>query len=227
MASSPSSRGTRTDERNRRGHLRPWFYGLIKNGAKPIFYGIFRLSVRGAENVPATGGFVISSQHRSNWDPFLIGLPIERHLRYMAKAEMYRFAPMAWIVRSGGAFKVERGKSDTAATEMAIELAQEGWGIAIYPEGTRNKRGKEPPRPRSGAARVAIAAGVPMIPVAINGVKAFRLVPPRIPRFEVIIGEALPMDGLDGMDVHEAGRVVTERWIARVEELSGRFAERR
>ena len=227
MASTPSSRAARTDERNRRGHLRPWFYALVKNAAKPIFNGVFRLRVHGTEHVPATGGFVISSQHRSNWDAFLIGLPIRRHLRFMAKAEMYRFPPMAWIARSGGAFKVERGKSDSAAVDMAVELAREGWGIAIYPEGTRNKRGKEPPRPRSGAARVAIAAGVPMIPVAINGVKAFRLFPPRVPRFEAIIGAALPMDDLLEMDIHEAGHVLTERWIARVEELSQGFAERR
>jgi 1-acyl-sn-glycerol-3-phosphate acyltransferase len=225
MASTPSSRN---DERDRRGHLRPWFYAIVKNGSKPIFLGIFRLRVRGTEHVPTTGGFVVSSQHRSNWDAFLIGLPIDRHLRFMAKAEMYRFAPMAWIVRSGGAFKVERGKSDTAAVEMAIELAREGWGIAIYPEGTRNKRGKEPPRPRSGAARIALTAGVPMIPVAINGVKAFRLFPPRIPRFEAIIGAPLPVDDLVGIeDVHEAAHVLTERWVAAVEALADGFAERR
>ena len=184
-----------------------------------MFVGLFRLRARGLANVPEIGGVVVASQHRSNFDAFLIALPVRRPLRFMAKAEMYRFPPMAWVVRSGGAFKVERGKSDTAAIEMAIELAGEGWALAIYPEGTRNKRGKEPPRPRSGAARVALEAGVPLIPVAIKGVERFRLFPPRLPRFESNFGVPVSADGLEGLEIHEAGRIMTERWVEAVAAL--------
>jgi 1-acyl-sn-glycerol-3-phosphate acyltransferase len=194
-------------------------YDLVRIVMRPIFRVAFRLRATGLEHVPATGGCVVSSQHRSNFDAFLIGLPIERPLRFMAKAEIYAFPPMAWLARSVGAFKVERGMSDTAAIEMAIELAREGWALAIYPEGTRKRRNGEPARPRSGAARVALAARVPVIPVAISGVQSFRLLPPRLPRFTATIGPALAMDDLLDLELHEAAHVLTERWVAAIAAL--------
>ena len=198
-------------------------YDAVRLVTRPIFFGLFRLRVTGLEHVPATGGCVVASQHRSNFDAFLIGLPIRRPLRFMAKAEIYAFPPMAWLARSVGAFKIERGRSDTAAIEMAVELAREGWALAIYPEGTRSRRSGVRPRPRSGAARVALEGGVPMIPVAIHGVRSFRLVPPRLPRFEAAIGAPLATDDLDGHEPHDAAQELTERWIAAVEELERRL----
>lgn len=224
----PSERRLRLDERNRRGHLRMPVYDAVRAVTRPIFRGVFRLTVTGLEHVPPTGGCVVSSQHRSNFDAFLIALPIARPLRFMAKAEIYLFPPMAWLARSVGAFKVERGKSDTAAIDLAIELAREGWALAIYPEGTRRQTDGSPPRPRSGAARVALAAGVPMIPVAISGVQAFRLFPPRLPRFTSTIGPALAMDDLRDRELHEAAHLLTERWVSAIAELerAGQAARR-
>jgi 1-acyl-sn-glycerol-3-phosphate acyltransferase len=220
------SRSLDADERDRRGEFRPWFYRLVRIVATPVFYGVFRLRVSGVENVPSAGGVVVSSQHRSNFDPFLIGLSLRRHLRFMAKAEMYRIAPVAWVVRSGGAFKIERGQQDTAAVDMAIDLVREGWAVAIYPEGTRNKKGAGPPRPRSGAARVALAANAPMVPVAIRGVDRIRLFPPRIPRFECRFGAPLTTEGLAELEPQQAARLLTERWVEAVAALQAEMSAR-
>jgi 1-acyl-sn-glycerol-3-phosphate acyltransferase len=181
--------------------------------------GVFRLRVSGIEHVPPGGGVVVSSQHRSNFDAFLIGLPMDRPLRFMAKAELYRFPPMAWLVRSMGAFKVERNRSDTAALDMAIDLVREGWAVAIYPEGTRNKHGAAPPRPHTGAARAALAAGAPMIPVAIRGVDEVRLFPPHLPRFDCVFGPPLRTDDLAELENRVAARHLTERWAEAVADL--------
>ncbi len=115
-------------------------------------------------------------------------MALHRHLRFMAKAELYRSRPFAWLLRSAGAFKVERGKSDMAAVERAIELARGGELVCIFPEGTRNRDGAG--KPFSGAARMKITAGVPMIPVAVSGTDRVRLWPPRLPQFTCAFGVA-------------------------------------
>jgi 1-acyl-sn-glycerol-3-phosphate acyltransferase len=213
----------RRDELDRRGEFRPWFYRLVRAVGTPIVRGVFRMRAEGVEHVPATGGVVIASQHRSNFDAYVIGLPLHRPLRFMAKAELYRLRPMAWILRSGGAFKVEREKSDIAAVDRAIGLLEEGWAVAIYPEGTRGRKGKPPPRPRSGAARIAISAGVPMIPVAIRGTDRVRLLPPRFPRFEARFGRPLEVDDLAELPLRDAARALTNRWEAAIAELQAGF----
>jgi 1-acyl-sn-glycerol-3-phosphate acyltransferase len=210
---------SRRDELDRRGEFRPWFYAVVRIAGTPIVRGVFRMRAEGTENVPASGGVVIASQHRSNFDAYVIGLPLHRPLRFMAKAELYRLRPMAWILRSGGAFKVERDKSDIAAVDHAIEMLHDGWAVAIYPEGTRGRKGKPAPRPRSGAARIAISAGVPMIPVAIRGTDQVRLFPPRLPQFEARFGAPLQVDDLAELPLREAARTLTNRWEAAIAEL--------
>ena len=127
---------------------------------------VFRLRVEGLDHVPASGGAIVAPTHRSNFDSVVVGVALQRHLRYMAKAELYRSRPFAWLLRSAGAFKVERGKSDIAAVEQAIQMARRGELVCIFPEGTRNRDGTG--KPFSGAARMKVAAGVPMIPVAVS-----------------------------------------------------------
>jgi 1-acyl-sn-glycerol-3-phosphate acyltransferase len=207
------------DEINRRGEFRPWFYRVVRMVGTPLVRGVFRMRADGLEHVPADGGVVIASQHRSNYDAFVIGLPLHRPLRFMAKAELYRLRPMAWVLRSGGAFKVERGKSDTAAVDRAIEMLHEGWAVAIYPEGTRGRKGKPPPRPRSGAARIALTSGVPMIPVAIRGTDRVRLFPPRLPRFVARFGSPLETADLAGLPLRDAARALTNRWEEAIAQL--------
>jgi len=204
-------------DRNRAGAFKPWVYATIRLSGLPFFKLLFRLRVRGVEHVPATGGAVVASMHRSNFDAFLVGLPLpRRNLRFMAKAELYR-GPLAWILRSAGALKIERGKADAAAVERAIELARSGELVAIYPEGTRNRTGSA--KIHSGAARIAIAAGVPMIPVAVKGTDRVRLFPPRLPRFEASFGPALRTDDLADLELRWAARRLTERWQVAVAEL--------
>jgi 1-acyl-sn-glycerol-3-phosphate acyltransferase len=213
------------EELNRRGEFRPWFYRCLQLFAGPLFRIGFRLRVTGVENVPASGGVVIASQHRSNFDAFVVGLPMKRPLRFMAKAEMYRFAAFAWVIRSGGAFKIERGKSDAAAVDVAIDFLREGWAVAIYPEGTRGRKGKPPPRPHSGAARIALTAGTPMVPVAVRGTNRVRLMPPRMPRFEASYGAPLPTDDLAGLPLRDAARALTNRWEEAVASLQAAMDE--
>ena len=89
----------------------------------------------------------------------------------MAKAELYRF-PLGPIIKAGGAFRVRRGQGDTEAIATAVQLVREGEVVAIFPEGTRRKKGlvkKRAARPHTGAVRVALEAGVPLDPGGDHG----------------------------------------------------------
>jgi 1-acyl-sn-glycerol-3-phosphate acyltransferase len=185
----------------------------------PILWGLFRLRARGRENLPREGGFVLACNHVSNFDPWPLGMPLwpRRFLRFMAKSELYWF-PVSLILNGAGAFPIRRGQADAEAIENAVRLAREGNIVAMFPEGTRRRKGlmkTREARPRTGAARIALEAGVPLIPAAITGTdKLIRLGPLR-----VAYGAPVELDDLRGADVRDAAVVATERLMARIEEL--------
>jgi 1-acyl-sn-glycerol-3-phosphate acyltransferase len=185
----------------------------------PPVWLIFRLRASGKEHIPREGGFVLSANHLSNLDPWPLGLPLfpHRQIRFMAKAELFRF-PLGPIIEAGGAFRVRRGEGDTAAIETAVELARDGEVVAIFPEGTRREKGvrkKRQARPHTGAVRVALQAGVPLIPAAIAGTDRLKQLGP----LRVAYGPAIELDDLRDRDVREAAEAGTERLMAAISEL--------
>ncbi|HYA09760.1 MAG TPA: lysophospholipid acyltransferase family protein, partial [Gaiellaceae bacterium] len=185
----------------------------------PFLYGLFRLQARGRENVPAAGGCVLACNHVSSFDPWPLALPLwpRRHVRFMAKSELYWF-PLSKLIDAAGAFPVRRGQRDTVAIETAVRLAREGNAIGMFPEGTRRKKGlvkKFEARPRTGAARIALEAGVPLVPVAVKGTdRLLRLAPLR-----VAYGPPIDLDDLRGQEVAAGAQEATARLMARIDEL--------
>ena len=194
-------------------------YSVIAALSVPVLHGLYRLRVRGTENVPAAGGCVLACNHNSSFDPWPLGLPLwpQRQLCFMAKSELYWF-PLSKLIDAAGAFPVRRGQRDTVAIETAVRLAREGNVIAMFPEGTRRKKGlvkKFEARPRTGAARIALEAGVPLIPAAVKGTD--RLL--RLTRVRVAYGPPVDIDDLRGQDVATGVQEATARLMARIEEL--------
>ena len=182
-------------------------YHVIAVVSWPFIRFLFRLEARGVENVPAEGGCVLASNHVSNFDPWPLGIPLwrRRFLRFMAKSELYWF-PLSLVLDGAGGFKVRRGQADREAIETAVELARSGNMIAMFPEGTRRKKGlrkKHEARPRTGAARIALDAGVPIVPAAVKGTDRLA----RLGKLRVAYGTPLPPEGT----AHElTARLMTE-----------------
>jgi 1-acyl-sn-glycerol-3-phosphate acyltransferase len=194
-------------------------YNFIAVLSLPVIYGLFRLRVQGRENLPTQGGYVLACNHVSNFDPWPLGVPLwpRRFLRFMAKSELYWF-PLSLVIAGAGAFPVRRGQHDTAAIETAVRLAREGNVIAMFPEGTRRTKGlvkRFEARPRSGAARIALEAGVPLVPAAVKGTDRLA----RLGRLRVAYGAPVDIDDLRGGEVATAARTATERLMARIDEL--------
>jgi 1-acyl-sn-glycerol-3-phosphate acyltransferase len=191
------------------------FAGIV---SWPFVWGLYRLRATGLEHLPK-GGFVLAANHTSNFDPWPLGMPLwpHRQLRFMAKSELFN-PLLAPILRGGGAFKVRRGEGDLEAMRVAIELAGEGEIVVMFPEGTRRQKGlrkKHVARAHTGAARIALGAGVPLVPAAIAGTDRLA----RLGPLRVAYGEPLDLSDLDGPETKRAAVEATDRLMARIGEL--------
>jgi 1-acyl-sn-glycerol-3-phosphate acyltransferase len=194
-------------------------YRTIGALSRPVMNLLFRPRVSGLENVPREGGFVLASNHLSNFDPWAIALPLFpwRFLRFMGKSELF-FWPLGPIIEAAGAFKVYRGRSDQGAIDTAERLTRKGHVVVMFPEGTRRAKGlvkKWQPRAHSGAARIALGADVPLLPAAIKGTDRLRKLGP----LRVVYGTPIPLDDLRGQDPREAAHEATERLMAEIARL--------
>jgi 1-acyl-sn-glycerol-3-phosphate acyltransferase len=160
-------------------------YSFVAALSWPIVVLLYRLRADGKENLPAEGGYVLAAGHVSNLDPWPLGIAIwpSRFLRFMAKSELFWF-PLGPAISAAGAFKVNRGRADREAIATAVALARDGNVIAMFPEGTRRRKGlrkKYTAQAHTGAARIAHDAGVPLVPAGIYGTNRLnRLGPLRV-----------------------------------------------
>jgi len=180
---------------------------------------LLRHRAHGVENVPREGGFVLAANHWSNLDPWPLGLPLfpRRFLRFMAKSELFWF-PLGAIISAGGAFPVRRGERDEEAIATAVSLARAGHAVVMFPEGTRRAKGlrkRHEARWHTGAARIALEAGVPLVPAGIAGTDRLA----RLGPLRVRYGEPVALDDLRGWPSPDAARVATERLRDAIAEL--------
>ena len=188
-----------------------WFYLLVGAVSWPIVKILFRHRAYDVEKIPSEGGFVLAANHSSNFDPWPLGIPLypRRFLRFMAKAELFWF-PLGAIISAGGAFRVRRGEQDEEALATAVALCRAGHAVVMFPEGTRRQKGlrkRHEARWRTGAARIALDADVPLMPAAIAG--ADRLA--RLGPLRVRYGDPIPLDDLAELPRADAARAATDR----------------
>ena len=127
------------------------------------------LTVHGAENIIADGPVIVAANHLTNMDVLPLQMAVQsRPIFYMGKEELFRNPLMDWGLRHMGGFPVYRGASDEWAMRHAEMVLRRGLVLGIFPEGSRS-RGKGLTSAKSGAARLAMAVGCPILPVAVHG----------------------------------------------------------
>ncbi len=197
------------------------FYNVAAVLSWPVLRGLYRLDVQGLERVPPEGGFVLAANHNSSFDPWPLGLPLwpGRQLFFMGKVELFN-PVLAPLLRAAGAFPVRRGEADIEAIETAVRICGEGGIVGMFPEGTRQVKGlrkKFEHRPRTGSARIALTAQVPLVPAAIKGTDRLA----RLAALKVAFGEPVPLDDLAEQPLREASQTATDRLMERIYELHG------
>src|SRR5512141_2614 len=92
--------------------------------ARVLFKAVMKLEVTGLQHVPEAGAFILASNHINNWDVFGMQLAMPRTIFYMGKAALFKFAPLAAVLRNFGAFPVSRGEKDAWALQHAARVLQ-------------------------------------------------------------------------------------------------------
>ena len=152
-----------------------------------------RISVRGAENLEPAGTYVYMANHCSLVDIPAMFAYLPYQFRIMAKKELFYVPFMGWHLWTAGNFPVDRGDPRKTARSLrnVVEGVRNGKSLAVFPEGTRSTDGKLQEF-KPGSFKIAVRAGVPVVPVAIRG--THEILPkhslvPRPGKVEVIIGK--------------------------------------
>lgn len=149
---------------------------------------LYRVRLEGAERIPATGGCILVANHESLIDPWILCLATTRRVRFMAKAELWRYPGLRWLMDAYGTFPVERGSGDTGAMSRAGALLDQGELLGMFPRGTSKPAGNQVWH--RGAARLALAHGVPLVPVRL--VNTRQLLPRKA--MQVLVGEPIEVE---------------------------------
>ncbi|MFC1674267.1 lysophospholipid acyltransferase family protein [Candidatus Omnitrophota bacterium] len=128
----------------------------------------FRLQVKGAENIPKEGGFILASNHVSYLDPVVVGVACPRKVNYMARRDLFSNPLFAWFLRRLRVFPVKRSSADISALKEAISWVKRGFGLVLFPEGTRSQDGRVG-QAHDGIGFLAAKLDVPVIPAYIQG----------------------------------------------------------
>jgi 1-acyl-sn-glycerol-3-phosphate acyltransferase len=191
----------------------------------------WRPHVEGLENIPATGGAIFAGNHVSVADELFLGSVVPRHLAFWAKAEYFsgegikgRFTKA--LMHGLGAIKVERagGRAALSAFDAAIPALKAGDMVALYPEGTRSPDGRLY-RGRTGVARLAVAAGVPIIPVGMIGTEKVQPIGQPYPKLvgwgKVTVKFGKPIETTGRSDDRTSLRKLTDEVMAEIQKLTG------
>lgn len=141
---------------------------VFRPGVRGLCRLYFRLDLHGIEHIPAAGPLLITPNHQTYADPALVTIPVRRPVYYMAWDRLFGIPLFGRFIRRLRAFPVDVESSDPRATREAVRLLQAGEAVMIFPEGERTKDGRVG-RFKLGAFRLAVALGVPVLPVTITG----------------------------------------------------------
>ena len=211
-------------------------YFFLKNFVLgPILRLLFRPWSRGTEHLPKSGGAILASNHLSFVDSIFLPLKVRRPVTFLAKSEYFngkgiKGALIRWFFISTGQIPIDRsgGKASEDSLNTGLGVLERGLLLGIYPEGTRSPN-SEMHRGRTGIARMALEAGVPVIPVAMidtDKVQPLGAKYPKIHRVGVVIGEPIDLSRFAGMEGERAVlRSVTDQIVYNIHRLSNQKYE--
>ena len=144
------------------------FYRAARVVVRVVMRGLWDVRVEGEENVPREGPCVLAPNHQSALDPFLVQGACTRPVFTMTKSTQFSRGLFRWILPRGGAFPVRRYRTDPQAVRVLLRHLNQDRVVCVYPEGERTWDGEIGPF-RRGTLRVLLRAGVPVVPVGIDG----------------------------------------------------------
>ncbi len=182
--------------------------------SRPVVHKIFSLlwgmRFRGIENIPPpVGGLIIAANHQTYIDPFWISVPIKRPLRYLAWNKAFNWPVAGHLMELLGAWPMQIEGGDPSPIRRSLQWLRAGGAVKIFPEGGRGLPDGSMTRFKVGAARIALEADVPVLPVTIRGAhcvwpKNRRL--PRLGQVEIIYHPPRKLAPQPGEDARQCAR---------------------
>ncbi len=187
---------------------------------------IFRIRISGRKHFPRSGGFVLATNHRSNFDPLLAGSWAPRQVYFLAKQELFRNKFFGWVITCTNALPVRRGTIDRHALELTDQVIRNGFGMTIFPEGTRSKT-EEFLEAKPGVGMIAIRSGCPIVPGYIHGSNKLKDCFWGKERMSITYGEPIPAEWVSAQEATKEGYVaVTEEVMRRIGVIRDRLLKR-
>ncbi|MCP3801759.1 1-acyl-sn-glycerol-3-phosphate acyltransferase [Allokutzneria sp. A3M-2-11 16] len=197
----------------------------------PLLRLFFRPTIEGLENVPRKGGAILASNHLAVADSFFLPLMVPRRVTFLAKREYFTGKGIKGRFKKAffsgvGQVPIDRASAAAAqdALDTGVRLLREGHLLGIYPEGTRSPDGRLY-KGKIGVARMAMEAGVPVIPVVMVGTDKANPIGSKMwrpHRIRIVIGEPLDFSRYDGLGGDRfVERSVTDEIMYALMEMSG------
>jgi 1-acyl-sn-glycerol-3-phosphate acyltransferase len=182
---------------------------MVKLGSR-IFW---RLEHKGVENIPQNNGLIIAANHQSYGDPFWLSVPVKRPIRFLAWSEAFSWPLVGKVISRLGAWPLQV-EGNPEAIRRSLTWLRDSGVVVIFPEGVRGLPDGSMVRMKGGAVRLALEAGVPILPVTIRG--ANRVWPankllPRPGKVEIIYHPVFHVEQLPGEEPRACARRETER----------------
>lgn len=188
--------------------MRMFLYSIGYTVFKLYFKLRYKFEVKGKENIPKNGPFVVMANHNTLLDPPIVACSMERKktVHFMAKEELFNNPLFGYILKKVAAFPVKRGRADKGAIRKAFSVLESNGVLGIFPEGSRQKQGKVG-RAKSGAVMIPIKMKVPILPVGIKINKH---------EITVVIGQLFELDKyynkkVPRNELKEAGNIIMEK----------------
>ena len=171
---------------------------------KIICIPIFRIRVKGLENMEETDKVIVCANHKSLLDPIFLAISMPQRIYFMAKKELFDKPLLGGLLRALGAFPVDRSGRDLKALRASVTLVNEDKILGIFPEGTRVKEAKRE-NVKDGVAFIALKAKAYIMPVEIiSTYKPFR-------KSEILIKKPIPVKEFASFKNKEAMKKMTDK----------------
>lgn len=176
---------------------------------------LWRIRWRHTEHIPAAGGLIIAGNHQTYIDPFWIGSVIKRPIRFLAWDAAFDWPMVGPMLRLFGAWPLNLEGHEPAPIRLSLQWVREGGAVVLFPEGGRGNPDGSMKKFKAGAVRMALEAGVPILPVTIRGGERVWPTSLRVPRVghrvEIIYHPLFIIEQRENEDVRTCARRESER----------------
>jgi 1-acyl-sn-glycerol-3-phosphate acyltransferase len=198
------------------------FYRLCWTIVRTYLKLFCKLKIIGAENIPQTGGVILASNHIAGVDPPIVAVSVCREVYFLAKRELFKNFILGNLITHLNAFPVDRSILDQQALQTAEKALRNGFGLIIFPEGTRSLNG-ELKKGKPGVGLLARRTIVPVIPTYIENSRGFYKLIFSRKRLKIVFGKPISQEWIAQIPDDNTGyRLIAEEIMVKIADLGGK-----